>query len=67
MYQNGKREGWWYYTDDVGVTDSLLYVDGVSEEMEMMIRMESDSSDSVNQYFIDPEDYINNPMEYISF
>ena len=32
-----------------------------------IIFMESDSSDSVNQYFIDPEDYINNPMEYISF
>lgn len=67
QYKAGKRDGWWYYTDDVGVTDSLFYENGVSDKMEDMIRMESDSSDSVNQYFADPEDYIDDPMKYISF
>ncbi|MBP7210166.1 MAG: toxin-antitoxin system YwqK family antitoxin [Paludibacteraceae bacterium] len=62
-YVNGKREGTWLIYKEDGKADEIIYKNGVSEQMNKMIRAESDSSD-VDRNFKDPEDYISNPSAY---
>ncbi len=67
-YKNGKRDGWWYYTDDMYKTDSLFFVDGKSEQLDKLIISESLRSDSIiSEYFVDPEQFMDDPMQIISF